>query len=224
MFLLRWSRTPGKVMKSFIPSTCGCVHLQHTILCTWEASSLTIGCTWTVVTSPARTLAHTHSVTQTDRRTTGQAFSGDQKLLTRALPDLVSHPLWYSFCLSRWTQFTVLWYSCPCKHHESYSPGSGAFFFSLDSLFFCSPSYRRIRRGCGGIGLLTTHRAEFCDFSVQTWSLTFWKKEGGVTLTKNQIIPPSPYLPCLSTCSLLKQQAKHSFIIPTGKSLWQLRT
>lgn len=23
-----------KVMKSFIPSTCGCVHVQHTVLCT----------------------------------------------------------------------------------------------------------------------------------------------------------------------------------------------
>ena len=131
-------------MKSFIPSTCGCVHLQHTILCTWEASSLTLGCPWTVVTSPAH--SHTHSVTQTDRQTTGQDLRGP-KLLTRVFPDLVSHLLCF------WTQFTVLWYLCPCKHHKSYSPGSGA---RLDkntdawhSSFFCSPSYRQVRNGCG---------------------------------------------------------------------------
>lgn len=142
-------------MKSFIPSTCGCVHLQHTILCTWEASSLTLGCTWTVVTSPAHalSLSHTRNHTITQRQTDWSGLRGDQKQLTGVSPDLVSHPLLTNFwvdehsslccgthVLVNTTRATVL----ALAHGETKTQ----MLFSL-SFFVLFSSYRRIRRGCG---------------------------------------------------------------------------
>lgn len=62
---------------------------------------------------------------------------------------------------------------------------------------------------------------EFCDISVQTWSLTSGKRRRGVTFTRNQISPP---VFLILHMLFTKQQTKHSFIIPAGKSLWQLLT
>lgn len=68
-----------KVMKSFIPSTCGCVHLQHMILCTGEAFFFFFQ-QW----SPLYL-----ALTQTSSR------SGLQRTKTthERLPDSLSHPL-----------------------------------------------------------------------------------------------------------------------------------
>lgn len=52
---------------------------------------------------------------------------------------------------------------------------------------------------------------------MQTWSLT-----NGKTRTR-QINPSLPHFPIFHML-FTKQQAKHSFIKPTGKSLWQLLT
>lgn len=79
-------RTQEKLMKSFIPSTCGCVHLQHTILCT-RSIIIDVRLYMKVVTSPACT--HTHSQTYT--QTAGSGLSGDQ--------NLVSYPLYNSLIL-----------------------------------------------------------------------------------------------------------------------------
>lgn len=144
------ARHKRKLWNHLFPAR-GCVHLQHTILCTWEASSLTLGCTWTVVTSPAHTLSHTLSLTRTNK-TTGQAFRGTE----------TAHQ---SFCLTWYHSRSVTEHSSLCcgthrvlvnttratvlalAHGETKT--QMLFLVSTFFFFFCSPSYRRVRKGCG---------------------------------------------------------------------------
>lgn len=132
-----WHQT--KVMKSFIPSTCGCVHLQHTVLCTWEAS-WTSGCTWTVVSSPA--LTHTYTHTHSHRQTDGGVRPSRNQTSDR-LPDLASQCYCWELISFEWMNIYVILVSVK-KHHESYSPGFGETATHLFPVFYFSKQ----RSGC----------------------------------------------------------------------------
>lgn len=109
----------GKVMKSFIPSTCGCVHLQHMILCTWEASPLTLGCT------------------------KGKKKKQWLPLLLTLTHRWQAQAVFAYLCIS--TALLVLhvfFFLNSCKHHKSYSPGSGE---TKKKIFL----YWLGERGCG---------------------------------------------------------------------------
>lgn len=103
----------------------------------------------------------------------------------------------YSNCTVSTTCFS------PCKHHESYSPGSG----ETKTQFF-------LMYWLGGCGCGTTSRAQgfflfvvvFFNFSVQTCIAKVWKREELNSANWN------PLLPSFSISHMLftKQEAKQS--------------
>lgn len=185
----------------------GRVHLQHTILCTWEASSLTLDCTWTVVTS----LAHTRSHTQ----------SHGQMITRGCLTSALKLEFWVdehsSLCCGTHVPVNTTRATVPALVRGETKTRSLVSTFCFQFFLFFS----LVSRGCGCRTTDYTQSFSFVIFSVQAWSLTSGKRRSSYT----HQAPKNPSLPSLfSTCFLTKQHAKHGFIIPTGKSLWQLLT
>lgn len=173
-------KDPRKKLWNHLFPARGCVHVQHTVLCTWEASSLTLGCTWMVVNSPAHALSHTDN---------GSGLRGTGNFSPVITTALLGTNFWVDehslLCCDTHLHVNTTRATVPALVRQKRKL---FFFFVLTVFFFQADKKVWLWDYWLHIEL------EFCDISVQTWSLTSGKRRGGVTLTRNQISPPLSHL------------------------------